>query len=301
MIANSERAHLFALAREMMAQGKNIIHGLTQDEGAPRTVAIEIAYALQSGSYTEYASTETAGLSRREGHAILEPLLREYGCHTLLDCGAGEGTRWLDFAAPLERLTLLDGSWSRLAFAPAIMKQVPSIGAHTLIKGNMMDLPFAPGSFDAVFTSHALEPNTDENAAQIIGNLFAMARKLVVLFEPNYRDAHSEMRARMEIHGYARNIWEVTKAQPGFTTIASGDFEVSPNVDNRTSYLVLCRDAPLPNTGTNMRAPASGTPLYETPDGYRCVDGSFAYPKLENIACLAEEDGVFLGSAVQAP
>lgn len=296
MTANTERANLFARAREMMVQGKNIIQGLTQEDGATRTVAIEIAYALQSGSYTAYATTEAAGLSRREGHAILEPLLQKYGCSTLLDCGAGEGTRWLDFSAPLKGLTLLEGSWSRLAFAPAIMEKVPSIAAHQLIKGNMMDLPFASGSFDAVFTSHALEPNTGENAARIIDNLFSMARKLVVLFEPNYRDAHPEMRARMEMHGYAQNIWDIAEAQAGFTKIASGDFEVSPNPDNRTSYLVMSRDVPLPDTGQHMRAPRRKTPLFETADGYQCVDGSFAYPKIGGIACLAEEDGVFLGT-----
>lgn len=177
------------------------------------------------------------------------------------------------------------------------MQQVPSVATYRMIKGNMMQLPFAAGSFDAVFTSHALEPNTDENAAQIINNLCTMARKLVVLFEPNYRDAHPEMRARMELHGYARNIWDVAEAQPDFTPIASGSFKVSPTPDNRTSYLVLLRNTTLEDTGTHICAPGNGTPLMETPDCYRCIDGSFAYPIIDNIACLAEEDGVFLGTA----
>ncbi|MEL7152193.1 MAG: methyltransferase domain-containing protein [Pseudomonadota bacterium] len=299
MIANADRARLFKRARAMLARGENIINGLTQEENAPRTIAIEIAYALQSGSYTEYAKTETAGLSRREGHAILEPLLAEHGCKTMLDCGAGEGTRWLDFSAPLEHLALLEGSWARLTFASAIMAQVPAIASYQRIKGNMIDLPFRPGSFDAVFTSHAIEPNTDANARLIIDNLFAMARKLVVLFEPNFRDAHPAMKARMEQHGYACNIWDVAEAQAGFTRVASGNFEVSPNPDNRTSYLVMRRDTPMPDGPVQMRAPGSDTALFETPDGYQCVDGSFAYPVLGGIACLSEEDGVFLGTAPQ--
>ena len=70
MTTNSERSRLFSKARETMERGGNIIHHLTQQEGASRFIAIEIAYALQSGSYTEYAKTETAGVSRREGHSI---------------------------------------------------------------------------------------------------------------------------------------------------------------------------------------------------------------------------------------
>lgn len=299
MIPNSERARLFTLARDLIARGENIIHGLTKNENAPRTTAIEIAYALQSGSYSEYAKTETAALSRREGHAIVEPLLAEHGCRTMLDCGAGEGTRWLDFTAPLDQLTLLEGSWARLTFAPSMLGRVPSVASYQMIKGNMMSIPFAPGSFDAVFTSHALEPNTDANAAHIIQSMFAIARKLVVLFEPNYRNAHPAMRDRMEQHGYARNIWDVAEAQSGFTCIATGDFKVSPNPDNKTSYLVMRRDVPLPDMPAKLIAPGSGTPLFETPDGYQCIDGSFAYPVLSGIACLSEEDGVFLGTEAQ--
>lgn len=300
MISNTKRSFLFTKAREIMARGENVIEGLTQEEDAPRTAAIEIAYALQSGSYTEYSKTEMAALTRREGHAILEPLLKEYGCETLLDCGAGEGTRWLDFGAALNELTLLDASWARLKFAPAILAQVPSVESFDLIKGNMMALPFAPGSFDAVFTSHAVEPNTNENAENIVRNLFNMARKLVVLFEPNYRDAHPEMRKRMDRHGYAQNTWDVAEAQAEFSIVAQGSFEFSPNPDNRTSFIALCRNEPLPNTGTRMRAPGSEIDLYDTPDGYRCVDGSFAYPRIDGVACLAEEDGIFLGASSQS-
>ena len=296
MITNKERARLFGIARAMLARGENIIHGLTQQENASRTDAIEISYALQSGSYTEFSKTDVAQKSRREGHAIVEKIVAEYGCKTLLDCGAGEGTRWLDFAAPLDQMTLLEASWARLTFASAIMSQVPSVKAYQRVKANMMNIPFMPGSFDMVFTSHALEPNTDENAAKIIDSMFAIARKVVVLFEPNYRDATPRMRARMETHGYARNIWDVAETQKGFSRVSSGTFDVSPNQDNQTSYLIMSRDVPLPEAKVQLRSPASDTLLFETADGYQCIDGSFAYPHIAGIDCLAEEDGVFLGT-----
>ena len=300
MTGNSERSRLFRLAREVYARGDNVVEHLIAREGAERRVAIEIAYALQSGTYTAFAESEIARRTRQEGHAILEAALARTDCRTLLDCGAGEGTRWLDFAHPLAELVLLDASWSRLSFAPRNLAKVPSVASAILVKGDMLAPPFAPASFDAVFTSHSVEPNTDADAAAIVRGLFVLARRTVVMFEPNYRDAHPAMRARMERHGYARNIWDCAHAQQGWRCTAEGSFEVSPNPDNRTSYMVFEREMPLEGTGHAWAAPVSGRALRETDDGFLDEDGCFAYPRIGGIACLAEEDGVFVGRPADA-
>ena len=291
----AEKGRLFRIACRVYAAGENVTQHLVTVEGAPRRVAIEIAYAVQSGTYTAFAATEVAAQTRREGHAILAAALARTGARTLLDMGAGEGTRWLDFDHPLAELTLLDASWSRLSHAPANLARVPAVAATRLVKGDMLTPPFGAASFDAVFTSHAIEPNTDPDAARIIRQIFELSRRLVVLFEPNYRDAPPQMRARMERHGYARNIWDCAQAQPGWTCTAQGDFAVSPNPDNRTSYLVFERSAPLPGDAPVWCAPVSGRALHETADGFRDADGAFAYPKIGGIACLAEDDGIFIG------
>lgn len=295
MLSNTDKARLYGIARETLARGGNIVERLTRGHGADRRVAIEIAYALQSGSYTAYAETDTAVATRREGHAILEPVVAGHGIATMLDCGAGEGTRWFDFAAPLDHLVLLDASWHRLRYARANLAKVRAVAQASCVKADMLNLPFAPLSFDGVFTSHAVEPNTDEDSERIIESLFATARRAVVMFEPNYRDAHPEMRARMDTHGYARNIWDVAHAQRGFDCIAEGTFEVSPNPDNRTSYMVFVRKEPPTAVPIRHVAPVSGAPLAEFEGHLVDADGCFGYPVIGGIACLAEEDGVFLG------
>ena len=295
MPSNTEKARLYAIARETLERGDNIVERLTRGEGADRRVAIEIAYALQSGTYTAYAGTGTAIATRREGHAILERVVAEHGIRTMLDCGAGEGTRWLDFAQALDHLVLLDASWHRLRHARDNLAKVPAVAQASYVKADMLNLPFAPLSFDGVFTSHAVEPNTDEDSERIIESLFATARCAVVMFEPDYRDAHPEMRRRMETHGYARNIWDAAHAQEGFDCVAEGTFEVSPNPDNRTSYMAFVRRDPPPPAPARYVAPASGTPLAEFEGHFVDADGCFGYPVIGGIACLAEEDGVFLG------
>lgn len=294
-MTHAQKASHFRLAAQAYAEGRNVVELLTREHGVDRSVAIEIAYALQSGSYTDYARTETARLTRREGHAILGKVIRETRSRTVLDCGAGEGTRWLDFDHPLDRLALLDASWHRLVYARRNLQDVPAIAAAEFIKANMLRLPYAPGSFDLVFTSHAIEPNTDHDAELIIASLFRTARKAVVLFEPNYRDAPPRMRERMDRHGYARNIWDVACGQPGFTCVASGDFEVSPNPDNRTSYLAFTRDDPLPARDECLVSPTTGTALRPIDGAFADNDGCFAYPVIGEIMCLTEEDGIFIG------
>jgi hypothetical protein len=296
-VCNSERSRLFRIARDVYESGQNVVNHLVTIEATDRRTAIEIAYALQSGTYTDYATTDVAAQTRREGHALLGPALQKTDCRTLLDCGAGEGTRWLDFDYAIDQLTLLDVSWSRLSYASANLAKVPSVKAVTLVKADMLAPPFAPASFDAVFTSHAVEPNTDEAASRIIEQLFALARRLVVMFEPNYRDAEPAMRARMERHGYAKNIWDAAHRQPGWTCIREGAFKVSPNPDNKTSYMVFARDNPLDSLNCIWTAPMTGRSLRETGDGFVDEDGCFAYPRIGGIACLAEEDGVFIGAA----
>lgn len=295
MTPNSELTRLYRIARETLAEGANMVERLTRDEGVDRRVAIEIAYALQSGSYTAYSETETAIATRREGHRLLKPVMSRLDAKTVLDCGAGEATRWFDFDFPLAHLTLLDASWHRLQVAKGNVAAIPAVAQASFVKGDMLTLPYAAGSFDVVFTSHAVEPNTDADAERIVAGMFAIARKAVVMFEPNYRTATPVMRARMERHGYARNTWDAAHGQPGFDCIAEGDFEISPNPDNRTSYMIFQRRSLLPESPVCHIAPVTGIPLERRDGYYRDIEGCMAYPIIEGVACLAEEDGIFIG------
>jgi hypothetical protein len=288
-------AALFTEGKKLFAAGQNVVEGLSQNDDTSRRLAIEIAYSLQSGSYTEFSASELAKTVRLESHSIVEPLLRAHKIETLLDCGTGEGTRWLDFAYPTQHLYCLDASFHRLLYCRQNLGTVEAIAKASVIKGNMVSLPFSPGSVDAVFSCHAIEPNTERDAQLIIEQMFSTARRLVVIMEPNYRDARPEMKARMERHGYARNIWDAALAQQGYTVIAEGVFETATNPLNRTSYLIACRDRTPPMPESVYSSSVNQSPLRRLDDLWLDANDCMAFPILNGINCFAPEDAVFVG------
>lgn len=298
----SDFGTMFAEGARLYAKGQNVVEGLTARFPASRSAAIEIAYSLQSGSYTAYAGEPLAIASRREGHAIVEPFMASHGIRTVLDCGAGEGTRWLDFAAPVERIYALDASYHRMVICRRNLAAQVFAGDVVAIKGNMLTLPFVPQSVDAVFSCHAVEPNTDADAAIIIRQMFQIARRLVVMLEPDYRSAGPEMRARMERHGYARNISAESERQPGFELLAEGVLQTSVNPLNATSYRVFARREPtLQSVSHVLASPLNGSRL--THSGNAMIDAlrCFGFPIIADIACLAPEDAIFLGCDPHEP
>lgn len=287
---------MYAEGKRLFAAGENVVEGLSRGDETRRRAAIEIAYSLQSGEYTRFSKMPIAEATRNEGHRLVEPILKAHAIQSILDCGAGEGTRWFDFAYPTRELYCLDASFHRMTYCRRNIERVASFEKTTFIKGNMTSLPFAKGSVDAVFTCHAVEPNSDADAELILRQIFAIARKLVILLEPNYRDADPDMRARMEMHGYARNIWDVALAQPGFELLAHGTLCQSPNPLNKTSYLIFKRTISIEPAQAPFISPIDGNSLHIDGDNL-LVDQNlcFAFPIVQNIYCLAIEDGIFVG------
>jgi hypothetical protein len=177
------------------------------------------------------------------------------------------------------------------------LAQLNNFGEKIFIKANMFSMPFAPLSVDAVFSFHAIEPNGDADSRTIINQIFRIARKLVVLFEPNYREASEEMKQRMIHHQYACNIWNETDEQPGFTIIEEGRNSHSVNPENATSYRIFKRDEAAPDVPTTVPflSPVNRRPLMLRPDCLADVDGCFAFAKIAGIYCLAPEDAIFTG------
>jgi hypothetical protein len=286
---------MFDEARRLFERGENVVEALGAAGNDERRIAIEIAYSLQSGSYTKFAETEVARATRREGHNLVAPFMKDLGIASVLDCGAGEGTRWFDFTSPIEHLYCLDVSMNRMTYCNKNIYYIPGITNYTCIKGNMTSLPFAPRAVDAVFSCHAIEPNTDHDTADIIRQMFTIARKMVVILEPNYRDASPEMRARMERHGYARNIWDEAERQAGFELVAEGKFINTANPLNRTSYMILKRTA-VGESGPYVPAsPLDGTQLSRRPQILLDENNCFCFPVVGDILCLDPEDAIFVG------
>jgi hypothetical protein len=294
MASPNALAEGLALAREALSEGRNMIETLTAKSGLGALERIEIAYALQSGSYTASRDLPAAVAYRAEVQQLLSYWLSQHKCRSVLDLGAGEGTAWHGWTSALDHLALVDLSLNRLSWAPANTAAAP-IRQITRIKGDMGAPPALERGFDAVVTMHAMEPN-GPSARALVEAAASCAARLLVLFEPDYATAHPAMRARMEQHNYARDIFACAREVDGFQVVAEGALDHPVNPDNATRFIALARTgAPAKAAPGSLADPLSRQPLRPVDGGYRDAAGDFLYPRLNGVSCLAPGDGVLLG------
>ena len=186
--------------------------------GLSESEVIRYSYDLQAGSYIrEYEEDQ----SRFSAYANELATVIATNCPSpvsVLDAGAGEliSTRLimeqLDPVFPFA----VDGSLSRLHVGMKWLKDTqPSLASTmSVFVANLDKLPFAPQSFDAVYTSHALEPN-HSNGALLVSELWRITSQDLFLFEPHYEAAGHKARERMDYHGYIKNLEQTIIEQTG--------------------------------------------------------------------------------------
>jgi hypothetical protein len=197
--------------RQAYARNENITKLLSGQEGLSREEVIEIAYDIQSGSYTELAMSnpEVLQLYAKEIHELSRKFIADQD--VILDCGAGELTTLSALSQYLSehnRLLACDISLSRLhvgrRFAERAMKRELAQNLKSFV-ADMGCIPLADNSVDVLFTSHALEPNHGREA-KLLSELLRIARRHLILFEPSWENATELVRIRMDEHGYVREL-----------------------------------------------------------------------------------------------
>ena len=291
--------------RQAYGRGENIAQLLTNSNpNLDRSEIIEIAYDIQSGSYTQYA-LESPGILKRyacEINDLAKPYLAEHD--VILDCGAGELTTLSALSEHLPaqcQLLACDISLSRLKvgrrFAERVMRG-DLARALRLFVADMGRLPIADSSVDVVFTSHALEPNHGRER-DLLAELLRVARRQLLLFEPSWENADELVRARMEQHGYVRDLPQHIDAAGGRLV----SVEPLPNPLNplNPTYCYVLEPAnkeSLPSFADQVfQCPRSSHPLHKQQSYWWNQEGGWAYPEIDGIACLREKHGVLMSHA----
>lgn len=285
----------YASAKRAYERDENIIRHLDERYPEQHLQNIEISYSIQSGSYTRTAHDPVVARNRREMHELIVSFLDEHRCQSLLDCGIGEGTSWLEFSRPVESFFGLDASFHRLMWCQKNLGNISALSRHRLCKANMLDLPFADAAIDAAVTMHAVEPNHEEDTVAIVKELARVAAKLIILIEPNYRSASPAMRERMECHAYSRNIWQAAESLESFSVEYDRPLRHANNSLNVSSCLVLKRTSEKARPDKPFRSPIDGSPLVEQTGVLIDTEGCYGFPIVAGVACLASEDAIFLG------
>ncbi len=287
--------------KEVYAQGKNITEHLRKKLGVTSNTSeiIEIAYDLQSGSYTEHANT-----SRDRVQAYASELASMLSDHvpdggSILDVGTGELTTLTlmvnEMTSPISQALALDISWSRLRKGNAFWEKNNS-NTDVSVKSFVADMKFIPlmsKSVDVVTSSHALEPN-GENLPNLLVELFRVAKHKLVLFEPSYELNSDAGQARMDRLGYIKDI-EGTVKRLGGNVLQTIPLKNVENPLNPTVCYVI--EPPIQTEIPDRPQPIFSVPGTDMPliqnDGFLTSDDTgLVFPVLENVPILKRQYGI---------
>lgn len=287
--------------RQAYARNENITKLLSQYGSLERQEIIEIAYDIQSGSYTKNALANPEQLQRyaHEIHDLCKEFIFEHDL--ILDCGAGELTTLSAVSQHLPEFTRLlacDISLSRLhvgrSFAERVMRD-DLASTLELFVADMGRMPLADSSVDVVFTSHALEPNHGREEI-LIRELLRISRRHLILFEPSWENSTESVRARMEEHGYVRELpRHIEEAGGRLISVKPLPHPLSP-MNPTYCYIVEKSDKNVHqnNSVISFKCPKSGFSLQKRSNFWWSVEGGWAYPEIEKISCLRAKHGILM-------
>lgn len=223
-----------AEAKEVYRKGGNVTKFLRNKFKSETNTSeiIEIAYDLQTGSYIEEFKADPA---EHEFYADdLSKILNDnLMCgDTLVDVGTGETTIFtlvlnrLD--VKLAKILAFDISWSRLSVGMEFHRENRKFKYPlTTFVADMKEIPLPNKSVDVITSSHGLEPN-GADLEKLLLEMFRVAKKKLVLFEPSYELNSDEGRARMDSLGYIKDIEGVVSKLGGAVLSITRVFEKNP-------------------------------------------------------------------------
>lgn len=203
-------------------------------EGRPLKTVADIAASYDAQARTSFANKIRNPFFERYGRAV-GWMLSKLEPESLLDVGTGDGYT-LSYALEEIRIPVVCGvdvSKERLKIAESILGP----RGVTFREMDLFHLDFGDDAFDVVMTSHSLEPNGGREVAGL-RELMSVARRYLLLIEPDYDIAPPEGKRRMERLGYVCDIWEAIE-ELDLECVNYGAFPEIGNPLNPTSYWVL--------------------------------------------------------------
>ena len=296
---------LVAQARESYKNGGNIAKFLREslqlNENTPEI--IEISYDLQAGSYIEYIRQNTPHYHNycAEIASYLDKHLDKDD--SLLEIGCGEATTTFGVFQKLvnkpRHILGFDISFSRIKAAISFWnyeyeKQFGSlVDLDVTVKffvADLFSIPLANKSIDVIYTSHSIEPNGDREV-EALRNIFRVAKKRILLFEPYFEAASSEGQARMSSHGYIKNIPASIKEAGGILQDIQ-KIENTGNPLNPTYLFDIEINSEAIYSPSIWVDPITLHPLYAQDDCFYSPISGLVYPVIQNVSCLRPENSI---------
>jgi ubiquinone/menaquinone biosynthesis C-methylase UbiE len=209
-------------ARKIYKKGNNVTEFLKKKFFKTHNTSeiIEIAYDLQAGTYIKFAKSNIKyfDLYTKEQSRILDDHFTNN--NSLLDVGTGELTTLTYLLNHMikkpSNVFAFDLSWSRLIKGKKFFKKnIKNKKIKlSLFSADIEFIPLHSKCIDVIISNHALEPN-GKNLPKLLNELFRVAKKKVILFEPSYELNSIKGKKRMDKLGYIKNISSVVKKLGG--------------------------------------------------------------------------------------
>lgn len=288
-------------AKEVYRRGQNVTKYLRDKFNLTENTSeiIELAYELQTGSYIKIVeeNIERAIQYAKEVGNIFSQYVNEGD--SLIDVGAGELTRltlMLNSAnIDLSNVYAFDISWSRLKKGKEFFtenKRNKNLEVKTFV-ADIKAIPLPTSCVDIVTSHHALEPN-GQHLPQLLKELFRVAKRKLILFEPSYELNSIEGQQRMDSLGYIKGLEEeVLKLGGTVETIVPIKNATNPLCPT-TCYVIL----PSPDRKdvihktSSLSVPGTDLLLHKSENFLMSKDTGLVFPILEDIPILKMQSGI---------
>lgn len=283
--------------KTLYAKGVNITQLLKEETAQSENTEeiVEIAYDLQAGSYVDWMADPCMRKIKDAVALAQSDIIAGLGTfESILEAGVGEGTT---LSSILDKVGVgatcsaygFDLSWSRIAVGRSWLEDNGFYDVE-LCTGNMFHMPYSDDSIDIVYTSHSIEPNGGKEKP-LLEELYRVARKYLVLFEPCYSLAEPEGQERMVQLGYCRDL-EVVADSLGYDVVSHERLSVIENPLNPTAVTVIRKGNTVGAPQSVLACPMCKTPLVEKGCVMFSPEGQVVYPIVAGIPCLRRKDAI---------
>ena len=296
--------------RQLYRDGQNIMEYLRRNHESEMSVSemVRISYDLQAGSYVEkYFKDPETEINRAKVYSKYLGELLKNEKSDVLEIGIGEGTSAVSIFKQLGRkginLRGFDISLSRIAVAQSFFRE--NSVQVSLACADACSIPLADNAMDLIYTIHCLEPNRGQEHA-MLSEIYRVAKKYVVLFEPSNELANREAAKYIEKHKYVLDLVKTAKAI-GFEVL---DHQLLFSQSKGIGRVTACNTAALllkkvahTRKIKNETHEISEKPWtcpktkHELEDKGFCLicnHSGYIYPKISNIPILLKEHAVLM-------
>lgn len=255
------------------------------------TESIMISYDFQAGGYIKLAENNKDYFDKYTD-SIRNELLSLHSFQSIMEVGVGEATLMSPLMHKLDPDNRLlkfgfDISWSRIRYGIQYAEKFKQ--EINFFTANLFYIPLPDSSIDIVYTSHSLEPNGGREK-DALKELYRIARKYVVLLEPDYEGGSPEARERMAKNGYVKNLASNAR-EMGYQVISDRSFEVFINPLNPTRLTIIKKEQ---NSATNPSfcCPVTNTTLANINGCWYSKETGLLYPIIDGIPCFLEQNAI---------